>query len=191
MPSRVLAVRKTFIFNTKGLKVVNPGGGEGLEQLHDEHGAWGSTGAHRGGSGLVSGRSGGGRGALSLSRTAHSAHSRRVSSLSDSVGYSLSAQHSRQGIRGHARHGHCARAAAPPPARSTPHPAPHTARPRSRRLNPPTPQLVPPSRPRTAPSHVTNDTDRGVSGVHFSDPHPKALHDDETDTAYRPRLQKI
>ena len=31
MPSRVLAVRKTFIFNTKGLKGVNPGGGEGLE----------------------------------------------------------------------------------------------------------------------------------------------------------------
>jgi hypothetical protein len=161
---------------------------------HKAYGAWGSTGAHRGGSSLVSGRSGGGRGALSLSRTAHSAHSRRVSSLSDSVGYSLSAQHSRRGDRrGHARHGHCARAAAPPPARSTPHPAPHTARPRSRRLNPPTPQLVPPSRPRvlTASSHVTNDTDRGVSGVHFSDPHPKALHDDETDTAYRPRLQKI
>ena len=134
-------------------------------------GAWGSTGAHRGGSGLVSGRSGGGRGALSLSRTALSAHSRRVSSLSDSVGYSLSAQHSRQGIRGHARHGHCARAAAPPPARSTPHPAPHTARPRSRRLNPPTPQLVPPGRPRTAPSHVTNDTRTEGSQVFISRTH--------------------
>ena len=177
---------------------MNPGGGEGLEQLHDDaYGAWGSP--HRGAPRRVRSRlrseRGRQRGALPLADCAQRSLTARQLSLRLSRVLTERTEHSRQGIRGHARHGHCARAAAPPPARSTPHPAPHTARPRSRRLNPPTPQLVPPSRPRRrtalAPSHVTNDTDRGVSGVHFSDPHPKALHDDETDTAYRPRLQKI
>ena len=192
-------MRKTFIFNTKGLKGVNPGGGEGLEQLHDDAcGAWGSTGAHRGGSGLVSGRSGGGRGALSLSRTAHSAHSRRVSSLSDSVGYSLSAQSTHGRGSGGTRGTVTARARRPRPRHAAPPIPPHTPRAHAPAVlthQPPSSCRLVRFRPRRrtalAPSHVTNDTDRGVSGVHFSDPHPKALHDDETDTAYRPRLQKI
>ena len=91
-----------------------------------------------------------------------------------------------------------ARARRPRPRHAAPPIPPHTPRAHAPAVlthQPPSSCRLVRFRPRRrtalAPSHVTNDTDRGVSGVHFSDPHPKALHDDETDTAYRPRLQKI